>query len=522
MGVPCFFSSHSFSIHRLDFLHQFLRMAKGCKHISCLSITKLTEKVQNDGLTWSPTSRTPDDVEEDWVCAVCLHVFFNGTGALAHGRKHNHQIFYKSTLDGKEGSGFFCATCGKDVDEGSLTAKHKSVIEDAGELLKNGLKQKPKEIIKSEGEGDHARSESEVVLRPSGLVNLGNTCFLNSALQALSAVLLSLMPSTDSEADSPSLGPIGTSLLGTLRCIPSTVVPGQQSDKNSPLKKKRTSPRYGNIVDPSTFLSSISKRYKEFKRLRQQDSHDFLRLLFNALDDEHKTLHGKEKVKAIHQEFFSGKQTSRVVCKACKNSTEVEEAFMDLSLAIPPLDDEVEGLIKQMRSLSTEDLAQDDFSLLDLLHFWSRPAQLANENAFACENCAKLEAATNEEATRNYIYRPATLQFMLKEAPPCLIIHLQRFSVTGVGKRGVRLSKDHTHISIPSELDLSRFGCAESCVYRLTAMVIHEGSSVDSGHYVAVVRYGEDGWWHASDTSVRRLQGTLANYNPYLLFYTRT
>lgn len=416
--------------------------------------------------------------------------------------------------------------CRKDLDESGLNSKRKSVVEDAAELLRNALKQPPKDIIKCE-QGNDSHDERQdgkagtIDLRPSGLINLGNTCFFNSALQALAAVLLSLVPSTEAEAEIPSMGHIGTSLIGTLRCIPSSVVPGQS--EKSPAKSKRTSPRYGNIVDPSAFLGSISKRYKEFKRLRQQDSHDFLRLLFNALDDEHKSIHGKEKerIKALHQEFFSGKQHSKVVCKACKNVTKVEEAFMDLSLAIPSLDDEVDGLIKQMRSLSTEDLAQnDDLSLTDLLHFWSRPVQLANENAFACENCAKIESEKSEGTGNNYIYRPATLQFALKEVPPCLIIHLQRFSVTGVGKRGVRLSKNHTHIAIPTELDLSKFG--GTGIYRLTAMVIHEGSSVDSGHYVAVVRYGEDDWWHASDTSVRRLQGTLSNYNPYLLFYTRT
>lgn len=501
-------------------------MAKGCKHISCLSITKLTDRVENQGIAWPSSPRTPEETEE-WVCTTCLQSFFGGEDKiLSHGWGHNHPIFFRSF---GQVSGFYCVNCRKDVDEAGLNSKRKSVVDDAGELLRNALKQQPKDIVKSEegkDEGDGKIGASDVPgLRPSGLVNLGNTCFLNSALQALAAVLLSLVPNTEAEAEMPSTGPIGTSLIGTLRCIPSAVVPGQA--EKSPAKSKRTSPRYGNIVDPSAFLGSISKRYKEFKRLRQQDSHDFLRLLFNALDDEHKSVHGKEghksihgkegKEKALHQEFFSGKQHSKVVCKACKNVTLVEEAFMDLSLAIPSLDDEVDGLIRQMRSLSTEDLAQnDDLSLTDLLHFWSRPVQLSDENAFACENCAKLAA---DGTGNNYIYRPATIQFMLKEVPPCLIIHLQRFSVTGVGKRGVRLSKNHTHIAIPTELDLSKFG--GTGIYRLSAMVIHEGSSVDSGHYVAVVRYSEDDWWHASDTSVRRLQGTLSNYNPYLLFYTR-
>lgn len=505
-------------------------MAKGCKHISCLSITKLADRLSTDGLSGDlPPSPTDGTTQDTWLCAVCLTMLPAAGTALAHSRKYNHQIFYRHYSE--SGAGFYCSICAKDVEPAGLTAKLRGVVEDAGRLLAEALKttagrRGKRTVLVSDPEQPITSGESEARqdsgLRPSGLVNLGNTCFLNSALQALAAVLTTQHHRFPEES-LPAMGPIGIALLGTLRAIPSSV----GATEAASMSRKKGSSRHGNVIEPSVFLGAISKRYKEFRRLRQQDSHDFLRLLFNVLDDEHKEAvgkMGKGAPKALHQLCFGGSQLSRVTCKACKTVTEVEEAFLDLSLAIPPVG-ELEGLVSHMRSLSTEDAyvpsGGDDTSLQDMLAFWARPSQLANENAFACENCPR------DDDGAKFVYRPATLQSRLKVLPPCLILHLQRFSITGVGKRGIRLSKDHTHIAIPETIDLAPFlpeghpaRVQGGARYRLTALVIHEGSSVDSGHYVAVMRYGHgDDWWYASDTSVKRISSP-AGYNPYLVFYT--
>lgn len=509
-------------------------MAKGCKHISCLSITKLADRLSKDGITGDLPSSSPSEdasVQQDiWVCAVCLTVLPAAGPALAHSRKHNHQIFYRHLTSGDEttvSNGFYCSVCARDVEPATLTTKYRGVAEDAAKMIVEALKTAPNRepVILISGDGSSTVGASPQLnhahgLRPSGLVNLGNTCFLNSALQALAAVLLT-QEKRFPDDEIPSTGPIGTALLGTLKAIPIT-------ETATPSLVKKKSSRHGNIVEPSVFLGAISKRYKEFRRLRQQDSHDFLRLLFNALDDEHKEASKNQKqqqqIKALHQACFGGSQLSRVTCKACQTVTEVEEAFLDLSLAIPPVG-ELEGLVSHMRSLSTEDAYvppdNDDTTLEDMLAFWARPSQLANENAFACEHCPR------EDETAKFMYRPAILQSWLKTLPPCLILHLQRFSVSGVGKRGIRLSKNHTQIAIPEMIDLAKFmpeghrsRAQAGTKYRLTALVIHEGSSVDSGHYVAVMRYGDGGeWWYASDTSVKRISSPVG-YNPYLVFYT--
>ncbi len=475
-------------------------MVKGCKHISCLSITKLARRIEDDGITKSTT-----ESDNLWICAICLQAFPTNTVALPHGRKHNHQIFFST-----ESNGFYCAICSKDVDETTLSGKMKAVLQDASVLIVEGLKRESKRTISKNDEEITSDDEVEELRRPSGLVNLGNTCFFNSALQAICAVLLE--HSVDSM---PDLGPIGTSLWATLQSIPITM------NRTNLFKNSGKAGRHGTIVDPSPLLGAIGKRYKEFKRLRQQDSHDFIRLLFNALEDEHKPERPK---RALHQELFEGVLVSRVKCKACKNVTEVEEAFLDLSLPISIEQDEVEDLSKMMQSLSTIDIRseeedqRDGPSIKNLLLVWGKPVLLEDENAFACENCPKL--SSSEPIDAKFIYQPATQQFLLKSLPPCLIFHIQRFHVSSVGKRGIKLSKDHTHINIPLNISLSEMKDGHHMInYRLSALVIHEGSSVDSGHYVAVVRYGND-WWYASDASVRKISSP-QGYNPYLVIYSR-
>lgn len=494
----------------------YSRMAKGCKHATCLSITKLAHRLEQDGITrhGEGDGDSQTTVVREWVCTICLESFSLDSPALAHGRKHNHQIFFKDYLSGD--FDFFCIKCGQDIELAGLNVKLRGVLEDSAVLIKEGLKNasSTKTVLADESSGT-TTTTAETSVRPSGLVNLGNTCFLNSALQALASVALQNKELFNDEDVMCSLGPIGAALIGTIQSIPHT----SGHVKTIELKKKKHNSKAGNIVDPGAFLGSISQKYKEFKRMRQQDSHDFLRLLFNALDDEHKETKLTPESRPIHKTLFGGKTCSRVVCSECKNATEVEESFMDLSLAIPS--SSIDSLVRQLRSLSTEDMVasvSDELSLTDLLMFWARPARLSGDNAFACENCPKADEGSDAE----FIYRPATLQFCMRQLPHCLIFHLQRFSMTSAGKRGVRFAKDHTHVSIPLVLNLEKY-CEKReapAEYQLTAMVIHEGSSVDSGHYVAVVRYGENDWWHISDTSARPVS-SISGYNPYLVFYTK-
>lgn len=121
-----------------------------------------------------------------------------------------------------------------------------------------------------------------------------------------------------------------------------------------------------------------------------------------------------------------------------------------------------------------------------------------------------------------------TKQMKLHMPPNVFIIHLKRFTPTG-GK----ISK---HIQYPAKLDIFPYTTAAEgpgaaakhaadpagYLYWLSAVCIHEGSSISYGHYYAVVRARNGAWYECNDASVSPLSEERAlRQQAYMLFYSR-
>jgi len=62
----------------------------------------------------------------------------------------------------------------------------------------------------------------------------------------------------------------------------------------------------------------------------------------------------------------------------------------------------------------------------------------------------------------------------------------------------------------------------EEYKYKLYAVLIHDGYSINSGHYYSFVRLSHDNWYAMNDSSVSKInERTVLQQAPYMLFYEK-
>jgi ubiquitin C-terminal hydrolase len=330
----------------------------------------------------------------------------------------------------------------------------------------------------------------------SGLVNLGNTCFINACIQILSHTY-ELNDILDREDLAHKYN----------RAKKDTVLLVEWNHLRKLLwEENRT-------VSPQRFIKAIHqiaqlKKMDLFAGFSQNDVSEFFLFLIDCF---HNSL-AREIVVTITGNPVNQTDQTAVKCfemikqRYTKDYSEIWNLFYAIHVSLISKNDTSEIVSSTPEPYFMIDLPipPDNKSptLLDCFNYYCKSEPIEN---YRCEK-------TNEII-------PVERKILFWSFPTILTIDLKRFN-------SINLHKNQIFISFPlDDLDLSEYVIgynASMYKYELFGVCNHSGS-VHGGHYTAYVKNANGDWYHFNDTNVTKVHNTntIISTKAYVLFYRR-
>lgn len=314
-----------------------------------------------------------------------------------------------------------------------------------------------------------------------GLLNVGNTCFLNTAVQ----ILVHTEPLTE------LLNRGGTANMN----LPDTVLLHEFNALRQAMMR-------GPIVDPQRFVKAV-KLVANFKHIDMDpaEQNDVAEFMLFLLDCFHNSLKCASKATHTHPPISNASNAALVAIKQKRDTdySELVDIFNGIHIST------VSSKLNATTSHRAEpylmlDLPVDGHTLHDCID-----AFLSTEHIDGWRNDA---TGANE---------PAEKRSSLWSLPPILVFVLKRFCP-------ITRRKNDRHIIFPLEhLDMQQY-VPGAYKYQCYAVANHMGST-NMGHYSAFIRSpigaSPFGWLGYDDAAIRPLSGPTDVITPhaYCLFY---
>lgn len=422
---------------------------------------------------------------------VCLHCSFAGCWSEGHITNHLKETGHTFCTDTKSGS-VFCSECEDFVFDDTIDELYLAAVLSVEEqstkfqVAKRGREPYQPWIPT----GDESTALKYIATVPCqgrrGLLNLGQTCFLNVILQSF--------------IHNPLLRNYFLSDRHNSRlCKHSDCTCCEMDNLFTEIYSPTNTP-----FGPTSFLATTWKVSAEMSGYAQQDAHEFF---ITALNQIHGTCRGSTNISCnciIHQ-TFAGQFQSDVTCEKCGTVTSTIDPMLDISL--------------ELRSKSGEPAA--DNTLASCLRRYTKPEKLGAKE-YTCSKCTK---ASHEAVKR----------LSIRTLPPVLSFQFKRFEHKMSGKAVPQ--KIDAPIRIPVSINMAPYttlamnttgkdgetgypGPDAMYEYDLFAVINHEGQ-MDNGHYTNFARF-QDEWYRFDDEKVTpsTLSDCLAS-NAYMCFYVK-
>ncbi|KAI0750552.1 cysteine proteinase [Irpex lacteus] len=443
---------------------------------------------------------------------VCLSCSYTGCWMEEHVHGHLRESGHGFCVDTRTGS-IFCAECDDFVYDQSFKNVYESLLTDAGEKyttfrLSSMMRQSYKPWIPDSK--DTGALEGAVALPCQGrrgLLNLGQTCYLNSILQSFLANPL-LRNYFLSDKHNYKTCKNKDCTCCEMDKLFSEVYSGEQKPHGPTSFLSTTWRAASSSSSPGSTSSELSSGYA------QQDAHEFF---ISALNQIHATAKGSTKSSCICivHTTFDGSLHSEVRCERCGNVNATSDPMLDVSL-------EIEG--KNVGGGKGSGAAEEEATLLSCLRRYTHPEKLG-ANDYTCTKCGK-----NSHASK---------RLSIHRLPPVLSFQFKRFEHPTSDKSSAR--KIEKRVRFPSTLNMAEFttlaqrntngssdgktkvvspGPTSMYEYDLFSVVCHEGS-IDNGHYTCFTRH-QDEWYRFDDDKVTHstLGACLAS-QAYMCFYVK-